>query len=115
MSNENDVETGSITLSTVVNLLQNKNENSSKNKVKWPQDYVFVGEKSHKVTYETLYESPWVLGFLRDRQAQKDHIKRENMIAYLTKLMQDAVDFGFQSTLFWSTNLLRDRKTRGSQ
>ena len=97
LENYTDTEQGNITLNTLVKLLQNKNEQTVKNKVKWPQDYVFVGEHRRKVTYEALDECQWVLGFLRDRQRQTDPLKRENMIAYLTEIMQDAVDFGFIS------------------
>ena len=53
-----------------------------------------MGPQRRKPSYEALDECQWVLGFLRDREAQKDAQKREN-ISYLTELMQDAVDFGW--------------------
>ena len=83
-------------LQSFLQLWQSK-QKSEKNKVKWPQDYVYVGPQRTKPTYERLNECQWFLGFLKDRQAQKDPNKRENMIAYCVDLMQDAVDFGWQS------------------
>ena len=81
----------------LLNILQSKVDKQQKTKVKWPQDYVFVGPQRQKPTYNNLTECQWFLGFLRDRQRETDPIKRENMIDYVTDLMQDAVDYGWES------------------
>ena len=101
-------------LETLIQLLKNKSDSSNKQKVKWPQDYVFVGPERKKPSYEALDECQWVLGFLRDRQAQKDQNCRENMIEYLKKIMQDAIDFGWIAAK-GAHFVLMNRLTDGSE
>ena len=71
------------------------NDNKSKEKGQWPQDHVYMGVRGLKPTYEQLNELAWMLGFLRQRQIEKDETIKENMIEYLIELLQESLDFGW--------------------
>ena len=94
-ANNNAMQGNSLDL--LLNFLQNKVEKSPKQKVKWPQDYVFVGPQRTKPSYQGLNECQWFLGFLHMRQDESDINKGENMIDYVTELMQDAVDYSWEA------------------
>ena len=63
----------------------------------WPQDFVFVGIHRRWPSYDQLDECSWMLGFLRQYHVQKDASVQKNMLLYLVELLQDAVDFGWNS------------------
>ena len=95
---EDQVENPQGTVGNLVNLLvKNSVKNKENSKLKWPQDHVYVGIHRRNPTYDQLEECQWFLGFLKQRQAETDHVIREHMIEYLVELMQDAVDFGWPS------------------
>ena len=75
----------------------NQRKKNEKIKVKWPQDLAFIGSLRKRPTYEQLSTCQWLLGFLRIRQEETDPNIKENMIDYLTELMQDACDYTWES------------------
>ena len=83
-------------LESFIEALHKKVNIPSKSKIKWPQDHAFVSTQRKKLTYEQLDQGTWLLGFLRIRQGEEDHIIRENMIDYLTELIQDSCDFSWE-------------------
>ena len=85
-------------LESFIEALHKKVNIPSKSKIKWPQDHAFVGTQRKKLTYEQLDQGTWLLGFLRIRQGEEDPIIRENMIDYLTELIQDSCDFSWEGT-----------------
>ena len=60
--------------------------------ISWPQDYcsVLVGQK--QPTYDELSLEQWFQGLLYCILEQDSNVIRENMLYYLTLLMQDAVE-----------------------
>ena len=74
-----------------------KDKKTDKKKVKWPQDQAFIGVMRKRPSYEHLTICQWLLGFLRIQQEETDTMIRDNMIAYLCELMQDACDFTWDS------------------
>ena len=66
-------------------------------KVKWPQHLVSEGSLRKRPTYDQLTTCQWLLGFLRIRQEEQDPAIRENMVEYLTELLQDACDFSWDA------------------
>ena len=75
----------------------NQKRKNDKIKIKWPQDLAFIGNLRKRPTYEQLNTCQWLLGFLRIRQEETDPNIKENMIDYLTELMQDACDYTWDS------------------
>ena len=69
-----------------------KGKTEKKANVVWPQDLAFVGTLRKRPSYEELTMSQWLLGFLRIAEEERDQVKKQNMYAYLTELMQDASD-----------------------
>ena len=53
----------------------------------------FIIAHRKRSTYDQLTSLQWLLDFLRIRQEGQDSTVRENMIAYLIELVQDACDF----------------------
>ena len=74
-----------------------KDKKTDKRKVKWPQDQAFIGVMRKRPSYEHLTICQWLLGFLRIQQEETDTMIRDNMIAYLCELMQEACDFTWDS------------------
>ena len=74
-----------------------RKQKGEKIKVKWPQDLAFIGSMRRRPNYEQLTTCQWLLGFLRIRQEESDPNIRENMIDYITELMQDACDYSWDS------------------
>ena len=56
--------------------------------------------QSKKLTYEQLDRGTWLRGFLRIRQGEEDPIIQENMIDYLTELIQDSCGRGLRGPMF---------------
>ena len=69
-----------------------KNKSEKKVNVAWPQDLSFVGTLRERPLYEELTMTQWLLGFLRIAEEERDQVKKQNMYAYLTELMQDAAE-----------------------
>ena len=69
-----------------------KSKSEKKVNVAWPQDLAFMGTLRKRPSYEELTMTQWLLGFLRIAEQERDQVKKQNMYAYLTELMQDAAD-----------------------
>ena len=69
-----------------------KSKTEKKVHVAWPQDLAFVGTLRKRPSYEELTMTQWLLGFLRIAEEERDQVKKQNMYAYLTELMQDTAD-----------------------
>ena len=76
--------------------LQKKAQMQNKAKIKWPQDLAFVGTQRRRPTYEQLNVTQWMLGYLRIWQEESNPDIQNNMIHYLTELMQDACDYSWE-------------------
>ena len=74
-----------------------KKQKQDKIKVQWPQDLAFVGSMRKRPTYEQLTICQWLIGFMRIRQEEQDPVIKENMSDYVTELLQDACDYGWDS------------------
>ena len=72
-----------------------RKQKQDKVKVQWPQDLAFVGSMRKRPTYDQLTICQWLLGFMRIRQ--EDPVIKENMSDYVTELLQDACDYGWES------------------
>ena len=65
-------------------------------KVAWPYDTILGGNSKQRVSYDQLSWSQWVQGFVRNILEEKSNKTRENMLNYLSDLMEDATDFSWQ-------------------
>ena len=74
-----------------------RKQKQDKIKVQWPQDLAFVGSMRKRPTYDQLTICQWLLGFMRIRQEEQDPVIKENMSDYVTELLQDACDYGWES------------------
>ena len=84
-------------LDILLDTIQKKVHKDAKKKVKWPQDLAFVGSLRKRPTYNQLTTCQWMLGFLRIRQEEQDPLVKENMVEYLTELLQDACDYSWEA------------------
>ena len=66
-------------------------------KVAWPHDTIVGGNSKQRVSYDQLSWSQWVQGFARNFLEEKNNKTRENMLNYLSDLMEDATDFSWQA------------------
>ena len=82
-------------LDLLLETIQKKVSKDSKQKIKWPQDLAFVGSLRKRPSYDQLTTWQWLLGFLRIRQEEQDPNVKENMVEYLTELLQDACDYSW--------------------
>ena len=48
-------------------------------------------------SYDQLATCQWMLGFLKIHQEEQDATIRENMVEYLTELLQDACNYSWES------------------
>ena len=64
-------------------------------KVACPHDTILSGNSKQRVSYGQLSWSQWVQGFVRNI-LEKSNKTRENMLNYLSDLMEDATDFSWQ-------------------
>ena len=74
-----------------------RKQKQNKSKVKWPQDLAFIGSMRKRQSSDQLMTCQWLSGFLRIRQEESDHNIKENMIDYVTELLQDACDYSWDS------------------
>ena len=84
-------------LDILLDTIQKKVHKDAKKKVKWPQDLAFVGSLRKRPSYDQLTTCQWMLGFLRIRQEEQDPLVKENMVEYLTELLQDACDYSWDA------------------
>ena len=74
-----------------------RKQKQDKVKVQWPQDLAFVGSMRKRPTYDQLTICQCLLGFMCIRQEEQDPVVKENMADYVTELLQDACDYGWES------------------
>ena len=68
-----------------------------KKEVPWPQSYILGGSNKGRVSYDALSMSQWVAGFAQIIREESDQNTRDNMLDYLSDLMEDSHDFGWQA------------------
>ena len=64
-------------------------------RVPWPHDTVLGGSSRQRMSYDQLTWCQWVQGFARNILEEKSQKTRENMLHYLSDLMEDANDFNW--------------------
>ena len=65
--------------------------------INWPQDFCSVASGSKQPTYDELTNEQWMQGFLFCVLDEEEHKIRENMLQYLTFLMQDAIELSMNT------------------
>ena len=68
-----------------------------KKEVPWPHNYVLGGSKKSRVSYDVLTLSQWVAGFSQIIREETCTNTRNHILHYLTNLMVDSHDFGWQA------------------
>ena len=94
---EDAVQVSPGNLDILLETIQKKVHKEAKQKPKWPQDLAFVGSLRKRPSYDQLTTCQWMLGFLRICQEEQDATIRENMVEYLTELLQDTCDYSWES------------------
>ena len=61
-------------------------------KVRWPHDFVLVGQNKDRVTYNQLSPVQWMAGFVETsgRSQMSDVKNREHLLHYVIDLLDDA-------------------------
>ena len=65
-----------------------------KKEVPWPQNYILGGATKSRVSYDSLSISQWVSGFAMIIRDEQDPDIKQNMLEYLSEIMEDSHDFG---------------------
>ena len=68
-----------------------------RNRVAWPHESVLSGTSRQRVTYDQLSLPQFVQGFCKNMLQEPDLGVRHHMLTYLSELMEDTVDFSWQS------------------
>ena len=68
-----------------------------KNEVPWPHNYVLTGSTKSRASYDSLSMSQWVAGFGQIIKEQNDPTTKNQMLDYMSDLMEDSHDFGWQA------------------
>ena len=66
-------------------------------KVAWPHDHVLGGVTRQRVSYDQLSLTQFIQGFTRNILDESDEKIREQMLWYMSDLMEDATDFTWAS------------------
>ena len=66
-----------------------------KKEVPWPQNYILGGTTKSRVNYDSLSISQWVSGFATIIKDEKNAQVKQNMLEYLSEIMEDSHDFGW--------------------
>ena len=67
------------------------------NKIPWPQNHILAGTSKSRVTYDSLSTFQWVSGFCAIIKDEKNVNTKNQMLDYMSELMDDAQDFGWPS------------------
>ena len=67
------------------------------NKIPWPQNHILAGTSKSRVTYDSLTAFQWVSGFCAIIKDEKNVNTKNQMLDYMSELMEDAQDFGWPS------------------
>ena len=68
-----------------------------KRQVPWPQNFVLGGSNKGRMSYDSLNWCQWVAGFATIAREEQNVEIKNSMLEYLTEIMEDANDFGWQS------------------
>ena len=82
-------------------------------KVACPHDTILGGNSKQRVSSDKLSWSQCVQGFVRNILEEKSNKTRENMLNYLSDLMEDATDFSWQGAKALHAVLLCDMERGG--
>ena len=66
-----------------------------KREVPWPQNFILGGSTRARVSYDSLSMGQWVSGFATIIKDKKDPKIKQNMLEYLSEIMEDSHDFGW--------------------
>ena len=65
-------------------------------KVAWLHEAILGGASNSRLSYDQLTMVQWVMGFCRNIMDEKDAKNKEKMLGYVSDLMEDVSDFGWQ-------------------
>ena len=68
-----------------------------RHKIPWPQNHILAGTSKSRVTYDSLSTFQWVSGFCAIIKDEKNVNTKNQMLDYMSELMEDAQDFGWAS------------------
>ena len=66
-----------------------------KKEVPWPQNYILGGTIKSRLSYDSLSIFQWVSGFAMIIRDESDIDVKQNMLEYLSEIMDDSHDFGW--------------------
>ena len=66
--------------------------------VQWPHEHVYVGAARKTVAYDELTPQQFTLGFIKIIMRQNSNDKQTAMLTYLSKLLQESLDFSWDSS-----------------
>ena len=61
----------------------------------WPQNFILGGPNKNRVTYDNLSVFRWMSGFAQIIKEETDTKTKNAMLEYMSDLMDDAQDFGW--------------------
>ena len=64
-----------------------------KQEVPWPHNYILTGNTKSRASYDNLSMSLWVAGFCQIIREQSDLTVKNQMLDYMSDLMEDSHDF----------------------
>ena len=65
--------------------------------IPWPQNHILSGTNKSRVSYDNLSMAQWIAGFCTIIKEESNVQTKNNMLSYVTDLMEDCHDFGWQS------------------
>ena len=68
-----------------------------KKEVPWPHNFILSGSSKSRISYDNLSMSQWVSGFGAIIREESNVETKNQMLEYLSDLMDDSHDFGWQS------------------
>ena len=68
-----------------------------KREIPWPQNFILGGSTRNRVSYDSLSIGQWVSGFSTIIRDEKDPKIKQNMLEYLSEIMEDCHDFGWNA------------------
>ena len=68
-----------------------------KREVPWPHNFILSGSSKSRISYDNLSMSQWVSGFGAIIREESNIETKNQMLEYLSDLMDDSHDFGWQS------------------
>ena len=68
-----------------------------KQEVPWPHNYILTGNTKSRATYDNLSMSQWVAGICQIIREQSDLTVKNQMLDYISDLMEDSHDFVWQA------------------